>query len=126
MVELLQLIGGDGEHTATASSPCSLASAMRTEKEPEEGRDLALPSARNRVSEEREVVLHRPAADIWPAKFKPADRPRGRALPAGRASAQPSQYGPARTPRCHGDASSRRVLCPGLVKVASSARASPG
>lgn len=63
-VEVLQLSGGDGEHAATVSSPCPRVPAMGTEKEPGEGRDLALQSGRNRVSEAGEAALHGPAAHI--------------------------------------------------------------
>lgn len=126
MVELLQLSGGDGEHNTTASSPCPPASAMRAEKEPEAGRDLALQSAGYRVSEWDEAVPHRPAAHIWPAKFKPAERRRGRGLPAAPARAEPGQSRRAQAPRCHGDAWGRRGLCPSQRRVASSARASVG
>lgn len=126
MVELLQLSGGDGEHNTTVSSPCPPASAMRAENEPEEGRDLALQSAGYRVSEGDESVPHRPAAHIWPAKFKPAERRRGRAFPAAPARAEPGQSGRAQAPRFHGDAWSRRGLCLGQRRVASSATASVG
>lgn len=92
MVELLQLSGGGGEHTVTGSSPCPRprAPAMRTEKEPEEGRDLDRQSAEDRTSEGGESAPHRLAAHIGPAKFKPAEGRRGRALPAGPARAGPA------------------------------------
>ena len=87
MVELLQLSGGDGELITTVSSPCPRASAMKDKKEPEEGRDLALQPAGNRVSKRGEAAPQRPAAHMGPAKFKPAERLQSRALPASTARA---------------------------------------
>lgn len=108
VVELLQLGGGDGEHAAAVPSPCPRASAMRAEKEPAGGRDLAPLSARSRESKGGHAAPQRPTAHIGPAKFKPAERRRGRALPAGAARAEPGQSGREQTPRCRGDAWTRR------------------
>lgn len=124
MVELLQLGGGDSEQIFIVSGPCPGAPAMRTEQEPEEGRDVDLQPAEDRASEADESDPHRPAAHIRPAKFKPAERRRRRALPAGPARRRAGLSRRAQTPRCHGDAWRPRGLCPGLRSSAGCARAS--
>ena len=118
MVELLQLSGGDGEQTVTVSGPCPGAPAMWSETGPEEGRDLDLQPA----EEAGEAAPHSPAAHIGPAKFKPAEWRRGRALPAGPARAGPAYPG-GRRPRV---AMATRGGREGFVPACGARLAAPG